>query len=290
MESSGIGVSSTKDMSADEQVDQHAPEFRVRCFEEADRWFTRLVRLMTALHEGFWLGCLSADGLNRVTVGHFGKSQYFASKEHNLSGLFDWEVPVIDRYFRRGSRILVAGAGAGREVLALRKEGFDADGFECSLPLILASQRIFDELGESKHLVHCAPDDVPPGPAIYDGVIVGWGVYAYIPTRLRRILFLQSLRERARPHSPLLISFFAERSGSWDESVVYRTAALTRLLLGGRKEPLELGDHLEDGRYFHRFTRDEMEEELKTAGFRLAHYAEDIGDEAICIARVTRTS
>src|SRR3974377_1134811 len=119
VESSGIGVSSTKDMSADEHVDQQPPEFRVRCFEEADRWFTRLIRLMTALYEGFWLGCVSADGLNGLTVGHFGDSQYFASKEHNLSGLFDWEVPVIDRYFRRGSRILVAGAGAGREVLAL---------------------------------------------------------------------------------------------------------------------------------------------------------------------------
>ncbi len=253
-----------------------APKFRTQCFEHADRWFHRLVGLMTALHEGFWLGSLSADDLNAMTAKHFDESQYYASSEHNLSGFLGWEPLLLDRYFRRGSRILVAAAGAGREVLALRKAGFDAEGFECSLPLVRAGEKIFDQLGEIKYVTHCPPDSVPQGPPIYDGLIVGWGGYTHIPTTLRRIAFLQAMHRRALLHSPLIISFFTPIAHSYD-AVVYRTATLCRHLLRGGKEPVSAGDHLEYSRYVHRFTRDEVEGELRAAGFRVAHYSEQSG-------------
>jgi hypothetical protein len=251
-----------------------ARKFRTKSFEHADRWFNRLVGLMTALHEGVWLGCLSADDLNAVTARHFDESQYFASAEHNQSGFFTWETPLLDRYFRRGSRILVAAAGAGREVLALRKAGFDADGFECSLPLVHAGEKIFDQLGESKPVTHCPPDTVPPGLPIYEGLIVGWGGYMHIPTKRRRIAFLQALRQRALPHSPLVVSFFLRMRHS-NDIVVYRTAAFLRFLLRGDKELLDPGDRLEWSRYIHRFTREEVEGELTSAGFQVAHYSEE---------------
>jgi hypothetical protein len=251
-----------------------ARRFRTHCFERADRWFRRFGELMTAVHEGVWLGCLSADDLNAVTAKHFDESQYFASSAHNLSGFLDWERPLLARYFRRGSRILVAAAGAGREILALRKMGFDAEGFECSLPLVRASQEIFDQLGESKYLVHCPADTVPPGPPIYDGLIVGWSAYTHIPSKPRRTAFLQALRQRALPHSPLLISFFTRLPNSYDD-VVYRTARLCRSF--GDKELLSRGDRLEWSRYVHRFTREEVEAEFKTAGFKIEQYSEENG-------------
>jgi hypothetical protein len=259
-----------------------ARKFRIKCFDHADRWFKRVVGVMTAVHEGVWLGCLSADDLNAVTAKHFDESQFYASKAHNLSGFSDWESPLLDRYFRRESRILVAAAGAGREILALRKVGFDAEGFECSLPLVRASQEIFGQLGESKYVTYCPPDTVPSGLPVYDGLIVGWSAYTHIPTRLRRIAFLQALRQRALPHSPLLISFFTRLPDSRDD-LVYRTARLCRFF--GDRELLSLGDHLEWRRYVHRFARDELEAELRTAGFRIEHYNEQGGDgQAVGIA------
>jgi hypothetical protein len=267
-------------------LDQMPParKFRAQCFERADRWFNRVVGLMTALHEGVWLGCLSADDLNAVTAKHFDESPYYASNEHNLSGFFNWEPPLLDRYFRPGSRILVAAAGAGREILALRKAGFDAEGFECSLPLVRASEKIFDQLGETNYVTHCPPDSAPPGSPIYDGLIVGWSAYTHIPTRPRRIAFLQAIRQRAVPASPLLISFFTRLAHSYD-AVVYRTASVCRLFLRGDKELSKPGDHLEWRRYLHRFTRDEVEAELRSAGFRIAHYSEEGGSgQAVGIA------
>jgi hypothetical protein len=251
-----------------------ARKFRTQCFDRADRWFKRVVGVVTAVHEGIWLGCLSADDLNAVTGKHFDESQFYASNAHNLSGFFDWEPPLLDRYFRRKSRILVAAAGAGRETLALRKVGFDAEGFECSLPLVRVSQEIFDQLGESKYVTYCPPDTVPSGPPVYGGLIVGWSAYTHIPTRLRRIGFLRALRQRASPGSPLLISFFTRLPDSYDD-FVYRTATLCRFF--GDRELLSPGDHLEWRRYIHRFTRDEVEAELKASGFRMEHYSDKGG-------------
>ena len=273
MENSRSGFSQTNAAALDDETALPVRTFRVKCFKYGDRGFNGFVSALRALHEGFWLGFLRANDLNRITMEHFDQSQYFASTEHNLSGFFEWEKRVVDRYFKQDSRILVAAAGAGREVLALRKAGFAADGFECSLHLLRSSSKIFDELGESRYVIHCPPDRVPPGLPAYDGLVVGWTAYTHIPTRTRRVLFLQDLCRRAPAQSPLLISFFTRRSDSPYDRVTRRTANICRVLLRGHEELLELGDGLSFGRYVHSFTRDELEAELRMAGIQLAHYA-----------------
>jgi len=90
MERSSTGFSRINNNDAIEQMVHPVRTLRVNYFEVADRWFNRLVRFMTALHEGFWLGFLSSDDLNAVAAEHFAESQFFSSTEHNLSGLFNW--------------------------------------------------------------------------------------------------------------------------------------------------------------------------------------------------------
>lgn len=260
-----------KDSPTSKQVG--VAKLRLRCFAVADRWLDRSVRLMQIIHEGFWLGCLGPDELNAVTTEHFDHSRFYSSNSHNRSGFFEWEQKTLDEFFQAGSRVLVAGAGGGREVLALRQSGFEAQGFECSSALVDASHRIFDELGDSDYLVHCPPDSVPPGPPTYDALIVGWTVYTHIPTRERRIRFLDALRRRALPHAPLLISFFT-RQGT-DAILVYRLAKVCSVFARARREPLEMGDHIRFARYVHLFTQDELVEELKDSGFEVAHFAQE---------------
>jgi len=246
---------------------------RVRWFKQVDRWFTRSVSMAGAIHEGFWLGSLSADDLDGITGDHYRQSQEYASPEHNQRGLFDWETAVVNQYFQPGSRILVAAAGGGREVLALRRAGFQAEGFDCSRALVRASDAIFDGLGAPRGVAHCTSGEVPSGPALYQGLIVGWSGYTHIPTRHRRIAFLGNLRNRALPGAPLLISFFPREGSSRYENLNYWTARICRFLLRGRKEESELGDHL-GWCFTHTFTREEIEGELRAAGFRLVYYSE----------------
>ena len=233
-----------------------------------------MVRIAGAIHEGFWLGCLSADDLNEITARHYAQSQEYASTEHNRRGLFDWEAAVITRYFQPGSHILVAAAGGGREILALRRAGFHAEGFDCSPTLVQASETLFDRLGERRAVVLRAAGEVPSGPAFYQGLIVGWTGYTHIPTHRGRIAFLQGLRNRALPGAPILISFFPhEKSASRCENLNYWTARISRFLLHGRNEESELGDHL-GWCFHHNFTREQVEDELRAAGFRPAYYSE----------------
>jgi hypothetical protein len=272
MQSSPVAIPMQDEQQRDDVSPVHAPRFRTRCFANADRWFNQTVRLFGAVHQGFWLGCLTADDLNAITAHHFDKSQFYASAEHNLSGFFGWEKPLIECYFRPGSRTLVSAAGGGREVLALRKAGFDAEGFECSQPLIDAAGKIAAQLGKASHVSYCPPDSVPAGPRVYDGLVVGWTGYTHIPTRARRILFLQALRERALPTAPVLLSFFTRSPRFLDDAVIHRTARFCRFFARAQKEPLERGDRISYARYVHAFTRDEIEAELRDAGFQLVEY------------------
>ncbi len=256
---------------------------RVRLFKRAYRWFNRLVRLTSAVHEGFWLGCLTPDDLNALTASHYQQSREYSSSKHNLRGLFDWEVPVLDRYFPPRSHILVAAAGGGREVLALRRAGFQAEGFECSPTMQQASDALFDQLDEPRGVVLCAADEVPPGPPIYDGLIVGWTAYTHIPTRRRRIAFLQYLRQRALPGSPVLLSFFPREKSSYHETLGYWTAYASRFLFRGRKDASEIGDHL-GWCFSHSFTREEVESEINAAGFRMVHFSEVGEGHAVGVA------
>ena len=242
-------------------------------FRRVDQWFNRFVQFVSAVHEGFRLGCLCADDLNALTAGHYQQAREYSSAEHNQRGLFDWEAAVLNRYFQSGSRILVGAAGGGREVLALRRARFQADGFECSTHLVQAADALFDQLREPRGVRLCAPDEVPEGPAIYEGLIVGWSAYTHIPTRKRRVAFLEGLRKRAVQGASILVSFFPRDRSPAYENLVYTTARVSRFLFRGRKEDSEIGDHL-SWCFSHTFTRDEAEAELRAAGFRMVHYSE----------------
>lgn len=246
---------------------------RVRWFKKSDQWFTRLASVAGAIHEGFWLGYLSADDLDAITRDHYHNSQEYASPEHNQRGLFDWERVVVEQYFQPGSRILVAAAGGGREVLALRRAGFQAEGFDCSATLVQASEAIFDRLGEPRGVALCPPGEVPSGPPLYRGLVVGWSGYTHIPARRRRIAFLQQLRSRALPGAPVLVSFFPREDSSRSEILIYRIARISRVIFRKRKEQSELGDHL-GWCFSHTFTREDIEAELQAAGFRPVFYSE----------------
>lgn len=225
------------------------------------------------LHEGFWLGCLDPEDLTAVTVRSFQESPMYNGREHNQSGLFPWEREAIDRFFRPGSRILVAASGGGRELIALHRLGFEADGFDCAPGLVETSRRLLQELGISSDVQLCPPNDVPPELTSHDSIIIGWTAYMHIPGSVRRIAFLRKLRALVPAEAPILVSFWA-REASPDEDRAFRLAQWFRSLRGRRAEPLEPGDHLTDRGYYHCFAKEEIEAEFKAGGFRMGHYSQ----------------
>ena len=229
-----------------------------------------------SLFTGAALGVMSRSTLNAIDDLYYiggearrnGPIDYFDDR-YNRVGLWWWEKGVIDRYFGAGGRVAVLAAGGGREVLALRKLGFDADGWECQAQLVTGANRLLAEEGFPAAVAEAPRDTIPPGDTVYTGAILGWGVYTLIQGRRRRVVLLRALRGRLHDDAPLLLSFFTRSEAARRFRVVTRIANVGRKALG--RERVEVGDYLEPN-YVHYFTERELRSELAEAGFSLELY------------------
>src|SRR5512143_569500 len=168
-----------------------------------------LRQLMEVSREAARLGLNSADQLNALQIARFATWDTFLDVDRIFAGRESWETKSIEQYFTNGRKVLVGCVGAGRELVALDKLGFDVDAFDCCAGLVACGNRALSERGLAKRIQLSRPDEVPAEPTgPYDGAIVGSGGYMHLVGRARRVALLQQLRARLRNGAPLLISFF----------------------------------------------------------------------------------
>src|SRR5688500_10755335 len=232
------------------------------------RWM-QLVRVLDGVNVGIWLGLLSRAHFVAVDELHYHGSGTYNGEPHNLRGLVEWEEAAIGGFFAGRTRLVVLGAGGGREVRARGRRGYQVDGFECDPALVEFAGGFLPRHGAAA-TVRLLPRDTTPAEGGYDGVIMGWGSYMLIAGRARRIDLLRRLRALVPERAPVLLSFFTRPEVLLRLKVEYRVARLARRLL--RREPPEFGDDLMPV-YVHRFDQAEIEAEMREAGFRLARYA-----------------
>src|SRR4051794_7965634 len=179
----------------------------------------------------------------------------YRSADWNEKGLFAWERELIDEHFAGRERIVVAACGGGREVLALRGEGFDATGYEPHPGLAGYAGRFLAERGHPGRAHPSPRDTFPPEAGACDGGVVGWGAYSLVRGRDRRVALLQEARRRLPQGGPVLLSFFARENHS--RELRYTMTLANRLQGLGRRQPIELGDTLAPN-LVHVFTRSQL--------------------------------
>lgn len=220
---------------------------RVRCYLRSSQLLDWLPARLLALHRAVWLGLLESQSLNELT--HYMYSQPdcgFDSEEHNSADLWPWEDAVVQTSFTDCKHLLVAGAGGGREVIALAKRGFEVTAFDFSEKLTTACRRHTRNAGVMATVLDAPPDKLPDGLGIYDGIIAGRGFYHHIHGRQRRIQFLKACRTHIAPGGPLFLSdFFTRPLHSSGHHRIARVAnAIRRLRFS--EERVELGDWVSD--------------------------------------------
>lgn len=224
-----------------------------------------------AVTAGVWLGLLDHPQLLRIGDAFYAGHPRYADDGYTRSGLWTWEHAALRAYFPDRGRLLLVGAGAGREVLALAKRGHEVVAFECNRALVREAQRHLDDARLPARLAYAPPDTCPPAGGAFDGLIVGWGAYMLVYGRARRVALLRAMRDQARAGAPLLLSFFVRDPGARRFTLI---RALADALRRGRgREPVALGDDLEP-EYVHYFTRAEVRSELAEAGFELCAFRE----------------
>ena len=233
------------------------------------------------LWAGFWLGLLTRHLIHHIDHLSYGASKSYPGADHNLSGLFGWETAAVDHYFRGCRRLVLLGAGAGREVAPLLDRGFEVDAFECHEGLCEAGNALLANYDPRGSIQTMERDHCPNLKGTYDGAIIGWGMLTLIQGRQTRLQLLRDLRSAVQSGAPMLLSFFILGGPQRRYRIAARFGNVIRRILG--RERLDFGDDLCPS-FAHFFTRETIEEELRQAGWRLEFFDRRTYPHAVAIA------
>lgn len=251
-----------------------------------DRWFRRLSLGVQGAADGLFLGIVGEPTLDRLDEQYYLQTPYYHTDTYNQRGLFDWELAAIKRHFPSTGRIVVIGAGAGREMIALASLGYEALGYEPHEALTAYGQDLLLRTGTPGLILPMTRDQWPADPGPIAAVVIGWGVYHSIRTRATRITFLSAMRAALDDGTPVLLSFFTLRGAPLYHRTVAKVGSTIRRLR--RRPPIELGDVLTPF-VAHQFSDGEIEAELNAAGFRLVEQGDNGYGWAVAVAGPTST-
>lgn len=244
-----------------------------------ERAILRMERAMGLFHAAGWvglqslgLGLLDPEELVRLTVQRFESSDYLDPTYNTGSGLWLWEREALRRFFPPTGRIVVGAAGSGREMIALHRAGYSVDGFECAHRLAEAGEEILRNAGCPGRLIWAPPGTVPALAGPFDGAIMGWSGYMYIPLRAQRVRLLQDFRRILRSGAPLLVSFKTRDQSKRRMLWSARGANRIRKIRG--VPPVGAGDLLDNG-FQHWFNREDIASEMADAGLQLKLYSSE---------------
>lgn len=230
-----------------------------RVFERSRALTDRLPAPLKSAHSFLWLHVLTADDLDQITLNSYRGKTGFESEDHNLRALTISEKNTFEQAFAGCKSILVAGAGGGREMIALARDGHEVTGFDISSDLVDACQSNLQAATVAGTIFLVRAGEVNGGSRVHDGLVIGRGVYHHIPGRTRRIRFLKKCGDTLAAGAPVVISDFMTRS---------RKRPLTAFAVSPK---VEAGDAISSS-FYHFFTQDEISTELDQAGFDLVDY------------------
>ena len=247
------------------------------------RWFEGLPELprslaqvgygLRFLWQAVWVGLLDADTLNGITWSHCMRDSAFEAEDFNIRrGVWPWEAAAVQGHFGGHGRVLVAGAGGGREVVAFARLGYDVTAFDFSPYLTAACRRNLEKVGYAARVFDAPPDGLPNTLDHHDALLIGRGFCHHIPGRSRRVAFLRACRGCPDACDPIIHSdFFIRETNSRFYVSTWRIANGIRAS-GRQSERLQPGDWLSNCMQ-HAFTRGEILQELDDAQIGLETYA-----------------
>jgi SAM-dependent methyltransferase len=189
-------------------------------------------------------------------------------------GLFRWEEHLVERFVRPGDRLLVVGAGTGRDVIALSAKGYKVCGIESAPDAASIAREACRTRGIEATIVCGYFEDVTL-PGSFDVIMFSYLTYGYIPEASRRTDILRKATSALAPGGRIVIScvWNPERR----PSRMFGLVKLGARLRGSDWQP-EDGDVIDPMptgpprfHYEHIFIPGEVEREAAAAGLRVVY-------------------
>lgn len=244
-------------------------KFIARLSHSSLEFIKKTYNLMDAVLSGIWLGVMSEKSLDIYDEMHYNNSEKYTDDNYNLSGLFEWEKERIEKYFLKSKKVLLLGAGGGRETVALFRMGYNVDSFECNMGLVEYGNIFLKKYTKDYKIKYLQKDSVPSVIMKYDGIIIGWGAYSHIRGFEKRIAFLKKLQPFLNKDAPLMISFLTNEEKGRQEKITKKVSDFFRFLRN--KDKIEPGDKLQAS-FVHYFTKQEIIKELTQSNYKVLDY------------------
>jgi hypothetical protein len=228
-----------------------------------------------------WTPPRQREAINQIVYS--GKDIYLPGGSIFEEGLLEWErIAFTAPPFPPSGRILLGGAGGGRELHGLCGMGFDVVAFEPSERLCEGARQIVSAYPKSTvvrasyvDLVTAAEQRTGPLAAhvlntVFDAVLFGLASFNYIFTESDRQALLRATRSIA-PKAPLLFSFVPQstESGRLDR---LRPAIRSLFALLRAPSPRCPGDSFTSHTGFiHNLTLSEVRAAADRSGYRIAY-------------------
>ncbi len=196
--------------------------------------------------------------------------------EKSADGLYPSEVALLERIPSKAGTALVLGCGAGREAIALAKEGWQVMGID-NAPVLLDAARA--NAAQAGVHIDFQCHDISQGIFLdrsFDLICLFGLPYSLIPTRKWRVQLLTACRQHLQPDGRCLLDFSPDDRPSRREARAQRWRKGLAWFVGGNRE-CQLGDYWFKGNlFYHRFsTGAEIAEEVAAAGLSLVEYESD---------------
>jgi hypothetical protein len=250
----------------------------------------RLARVTAAVRDESAIAWTAPSGRARLTSLLFDRAPTYAPGGVMFSlGLLDWERELLAPPFPQRGRLLVGGAGGGREAIALLGRGYDVLAFDAAAELVRLGAPAVAASGGA--LVHATYADVVraaegmPTPlgerlaAPVDGVLLGWGSLSLLVSDDERLALLRALR-RLAPNAPVALSFDEPAEPDPSESGVARVRRALRRFFAGRGAPGYTGERMRYAPWagiLRESTIGEVEAVARAAGFEVAKHGSEPG-------------
>ena len=249
------------------------------CLGLVDRCFHLFVRL----REELVLGFIGDRVLQAYAALVYGRAKsYDPGTRAFREDLFDQEREAIIQCFPQPpARLLLGGAGGGREAFCLADMGYSITAFEVSPPLVTAFRRQVETRqlpitvyqGSYQDLCQegARPDGMLPDRTrlgTFDGVILGWGSFSHLQ-REERLRLLRVAADLANG-GPVLVSYLFRRAGKQRRTKGIR-GLFNRI---GEKRRRAMGRSVNDRFYpgigfIHQFCQNEFDELVAEAGLTI---------------------
>ena len=239
------------------------------CMERINHFNQRVINFFHAVQTGFWLGVMGEKSLDYSDELIYNSTKKYRDDAYNLSGLYDWEKPMIQKHFLKAKTIMVIAAGGGREVVALSKMGFEVDGYECNTQLVGYGNDLLHRNGIKSEIRYLPRNTVPDVIRKYDGIIVGWGAYSFMTGSKTRLAFLTDLYPFLNKDASVMISFLYTKKRTRSDKIIKGVSNFFRFFTS--REKTEAGDRLIPD-YMHYFTEEEIKAELTQCNYKVKDF------------------